>query len=221
MGKAFEKQIKTIKDQGKKQIKAIQDQKHVKTITKYNYDDEESPLISKQKEIFNKVAVQKLDKITELGKKVNLSDLVYRYKGKNPDEKFNKYNNALDLIDIIKNGQIKLSDAKYNQIKFKSSLGKTKKENNQKRSKEQKIALHNIDMLYKARNEAIKLYGDYSLMISEAKNKATKGTGLKILTSKQMLQRLPIALAQVKAGNNSENLLNEIRKIVYSLYQSK
>ena len=36
-----------------------------------------------------------------------------------------------------------------------------------------------------------------------------------------MLQRLPIALAQVKAGNNSESLLNEIRKIVYSLYQSK
>ena len=36
-----------------------------------------------------------------------------------------------------------------------------------------------------------------------------------------MLQRLPIALAQVKAGNNSENLLNEMRQIVYSLYQSK
>ena len=36
-----------------------------------------------------------------------------------------------------------------------------------------------------------------------------------------MLQRLPIALAQVKAGNNSENLLYEIRQIIYSLYQSK
>ena len=51
--------------------------------------------------------------------------------------------------------------------------------------------------------------------------KTKHGTGLKILTSKQMLQRLPIALAQVKAGNNSENLLNKIRKIVYSLYQYK
>ena len=58
-------------------------------------------------------------------------------------------------------------------------------------------------------------------MVSEATLKVTKGTGLKILTSKQMLQRLPIALAQVKAGNNSQSLLNEIRKIVYSLYQSK
>ena len=68
-------------------------------------------------------------------------------------------------------------------------------------------------MLYKARTEAIKFYDHYSLITSEAKAKAkaTKGTGLKILTPKQMLQRLPIALAQVKAGNNSESLLNEIR----------
>ena len=58
-------------------------------------------------------------------------------------------------------------------------------------------------------------------MMSEAKTKATKGTGLKILTHKQMLQRLPTALAQVKAGNNSESLLNEIKQVVYSLYQSK
>ena len=77
-------------------------------------------------------------------------------------------------------------------------------------------------MLYKSRNEAIKCYDDYSLMMSEAKSKAkqneTEGKGLKILTPKQMLQRLPIALAQVKAGNNSEN---EIRQIIYSLYQPK
>ena len=44
---------------------------------------------------------------------------------------------------------------------------------------------------------------------------------LKILTPKQLLERLPIALAQVKAGNNSESLLNKIRQILYSLYQSE
>ena len=49
----------------------------------------------------------------------------------------------------------------------------------------------------------------------------TDQSKLKKLTPKQMLQRLPTALAQVKAGNNSESLLNEIRQIVYSLYQSK
>ena len=53
------------------------------------------------------------------------------------------------------------------------------------------------------------------------KENEIEGKGLKILTPKQMLQRLPIAIAQVKAGNNSESLLNEIRQIVYSLYQSK
>ena len=57
--------------------------------------------------------------------------------------------------------------------------------------------------------------------MSEAIYKTKQGTGLKTLTSKQMLQRLPIALEQVKTGNNLENLLNEIRQIVYSLYVSK
>ena len=50
-------------------------------------------------------------------------------------------------------------------------------------------------MLYKARGEAIKFYDDYFLMMSEANTKANKGTGLKILTPKQILQRFPIALA--------------------------
>ena len=76
-------------------------------------------------------------------------------------------------------------------------------------------------MLYKTRNSVIEFFDDYSSVVSKAKLKATKGTGLEILTPKQMLQKLPIALAQVKAGNNLDNLLNEIRQIVYSLYQSK
>ena len=70
-------------------------------------------------------------------------------------------------------------------------------------------------MLYKPGNEAIKFYDDYSLMMSAANYRATKGTGLKILSFKE------IALAQVKTGNNSESLLNEIRQFFYTLYQSK
>ena len=49
----------------------------------------------------------------------------------------------------------------------------------------------------------------------------TKRSGLKILTPNQMLSRLPITLAQLKAGNNSEKLKNEIRQLLYSLYRSK
>ena len=60
-------------------------------------------------------------------------------------------------------------------------------------------------------------------MALEAKKLAREqeGIGLKILTSNQMLKRLPIALVQIKAGNNSESLLNEIRQIVYYLHRSK
>ena len=48
-----------------------------------------------------------------------------------------------------------------------------------------------------------------------------QGQGLKILTPNQMLSRLPITLAQLKAGNNSEKLKNEKRQLLYSLYRSK
>ena len=51
--------------------------------------------------------------------------------------------------------------------------------------------------------------------------KIQSGRGLKTLTPDQMLSRLPITLAQLKAGNNSEKLKNEIRKLLYSLYRSK
>ena len=51
--------------------------------------------------------------------------------------------------------------------------------------------------------------------------KQKKGKGLKILISKRLLQRLLIPLTQIKASNRSENLLNEMRQIIYSLYLEK
>ena len=65
------------------------------------------------------------------------------------------------------------------------------------------------------------MFNNYARKISRSIYDLKQGTGLKILTPNQMLKRLPIALAQIKAGNNSEGLLNEIRQIVYSLYRSK
>ena len=111
-------------------------------------------------------------------------------------------------------------------MNYKKTLIITQKEYEKEiklRSKKKKT-LANLNILFNGRNEAIKFYDDYSSMILEAKKMAaeeTEGRGLKILTTKQMLQRLPIVLAQVKAGNDSESLLNEIRQFFYSLYQSK
>ena len=65
------------------------------------------------------------------------------------------------------------------------------------------------------------MFLDYAKNMSRNIYDSKQGTGLKILSHKQMLQRLPIVLSEIKAGNNSESLLNEIRQIVYSLYQSK
>ena len=56
---------------------------------------------------------------------------------------------------------------------------------------------------------------------SAAERRNQPGKGLKILTPDQMLSRLPITLAQLKAGNNSQKLKNEIRQLLYSLYRSK
>ena len=86
----------------------------------------------------------------------------------------------------------------------------------------QLCTIRNIKNLYDSRQKIIDLFNNYSKIkfesIYRSKHDENKGRGLKILTPKQMLQRLPIALAQVKAGNNSESLLNEIRQIVYSLH---
>ena len=87
-----------------------------------------------------------------------------------------------------------------------------------KKTTEQKEKNNKLEKFYNSTEEVTNFFKDYIEMLSDAKYDAkqdeTRGKELKILTPKQMLQRLPIALAQVKAGNNSESLLNEIKQIV-------
>ena len=96
------------------------------------------------------------------------------------------------------------ANAKNDQAEFKSNKREMEDQ------KQKKNLLYNIEMLNKVSNSVTEFFDVYSSMVSETKLKAAKGLGLKTLTHQQMLQILPIALAQVKAGNNSENLLNEI-----------
>ena len=71
-------------------------------------------------------------------------------------------------------------------------------------------------------NEYLKYMEDQKKISDEYdSNGWSSGSGLKILTNKQMLNRLPIFLAQIQAGNNSKKSKNEIRQILYSLYSSK
>ena len=117
LGKAFDKQIKTIEDQGKKQVDALNALNTLKsdnkiTIEKYIYDPKDTPFISRQKEIFNKLIDERLEKITDLDERVNREDLIYRYKGKVADKKFDKFDNAFDIINKIREGKKDLADVK-------------------------------------------------------------------------------------------------------------
>ena len=91
------------------------------------------------------------------------------------------------------------------------------------KNKKKEILLENFYNLFDGRKKVFNGF-ESKIFLKKSEGSSISNTDrseLKTLTPKQMFQRLPIALAQVKAGNNSENLLNEIRQIVYSLYQSK
>ena len=92
-----------------------------------------------------------------------------------------------------------------------------------KHRKIKEITLNNLNNFYEAREMVLNGFKSKIFLKKSARTGLfnTDNSKLKILTPNQMLQGLPIALAQVKAGNNSQNLLNEIRQIIYSLYQSK
>ena len=127
-----------------------------------------------------------------------------------------------ELFNAMENNQIKFSEVKNKQNDFLNKLSNIKNGKKKKILNKKKwlIILKNLTILEKKLIIFLEAILKCYLMLITMLKKETKGKGLKILTPKQMLQRLPIALAQVKAGNNSESLLNEIRKIVYSLYQS-
>ena len=220
LGKALEKQVKTIKDQGEKQVKAIQDNKK---LVKINKDDDykDKLLLSREREIFKDIDNKKLDKIDELNNKIDYNDLNYVVVGTGDKYSFDDLDDPLTFLNNIKKGEISMEKAMEQQYNFRKYLNLIQIGN---KNDNKKGALANINVFYNARDNAIQFIHDYGRMILEAREQALLeqyGKGLKILTPNQMLTRLPIALAQVKVGNNSESLLNEIRQIVYSLYQSK
>ena len=160
--------------------------------------------------------------MSELYDSVDYNNSNFEYVGPTKDVSFYEYMDSKELFNSIKSSQIKFSEVKNKQKEFLNKLSNTRIG---RKTPEQYKTINNLEKFYNSRVVVINFFRDYTEMLSDAsynaKQNETKGTGLKILTPKQMLQRLPIALAQVKAGNNSEKLLNEIRQIIYSLYQSK
>ena len=114
----------------------------------------------------------------------------------------------MDIFKSIHNGDIPLEDIEKVQIELKRDLGRIKQGDPRDKSEEQKKIIANIKNIYNSREEVVKKFNDYARNMSRnIYDSKQEGTGLKILTPKQMLQRLPISLAQIKAGNNSQSLL--------------
>ena len=180
--------------------------------------EDESNNQSKATIIFNK----RKELMSELYDSVDCNNLKLVDVGLTKDVSFYEYKDSKELFNMIKNSQIKYSETKNKKNNILKKLNEVKMGN---KTIEQRQTISNLEKFCKSREEVVNFFRGYIEMLSDANYDArrneTEGKGLKILTPKEMLQRLPIALAQVKAGNNLENLLNEIRQIVYSLYQSK
>ena len=131
---------------------------------------------------------------------------------------FSEVEDPITFINNIESNKITLEQANASQEDFNEYLKLIQRG---RKTEEQKNPLSNINRIFNGRNDSIKFVEEYDSMILESKRNAAEmeRKRLKILTPKQMLQRLPIAIEQVKAGDNSESLLNEIRQIAYSLYQ--
>ena len=128
---------------------------------------------------------------------INLELFKKHFNFQRPSDIFNYLNNINDieknskLVNVIISG---LKDLKKEIKKMSEEERKTEKP----------------DKILKIVEEILRLY-----------KQKQEGQGIKILTPNQMLSRLPVSLAQLKARNNSEKLKNEIRQLLYSLYRSK
>ena len=120
LGKGFEKQTKTIEDHVEKQIK-VTNQKHQLNQSK------NLPMVLMEKEIYNKLTEESFEKINNLDKNVDTGKLLFRYKGNTADQDFSRFDNALDLIDKIKEGKISLTEAKDEQARLKLDMGEIKR----------------------------------------------------------------------------------------------
>ena len=168
LGKALEKQIKAIEDQGKKQVKAIQ---YNKQIVNKDDDYKDKLLLSREREIFKDIYNKRLDKLEELNNKIDYNNLKYVTVNNRSLYTFSEVEDAITFLNEIKKVETSLEEAKITQENFLEHLTVIRKGN---KNAEQRKTLANITILYNARNDAIKFIEDYGSMILEAKKSGNR-----------------------------------------------
>ena len=217
LGKALEKQVKTIKDQGEKQADALKTSyKNLPSIKDFVPIEKFNPEI-----------------IAEI-KRIDRDKMFYQSTNRNYD--FRGFKTIRTYGSDIRNNVTSLKAANLehaNLMAYLYDFTKNTKPQNPEQKKIKSDVLNCVGALAKGREVMFNAFrggifhrlgnsqeGEGANEMSRV-NASEWNERFKILTPNQMLKRLPISLAQVKAGNNSESLLNEIRQIVYSLYRSK
>ena len=176
LGKAFEKQTKTIKDHGEKEIKAIRDNKEQLVNNNNDDNDKNKLLLSREREIFKNIYNKRLDKIEGLSTKIDYNNLKYTAIRTGEEFEFDKSEDPVLFLNDIRKGKISLEEAQNLQQDYGNYLKDIRKGN---KNAEQEKTLANINLLFNARNNAIKFTEDYGSMILEAKRLAKQeGTGL-------------------------------------------
>ena len=224
LGKALDKQRKTIEDQGEKQVDALEFLKD--SDKKLTPIKDFIPIEKLNPEIINEIK-----RIEEIEKQIDRNRMVY--KGTNKTYDFRNFKTIRAFGNEIRNNVIGLDTAdteQANLLSYIHDFTKKTKPRDPEKKKLRSDVLNSVTGLVKEREMVLTAFTSGIFQVSKESQEG-KGANemstvnaserLKILTPNQMLKRLPIALAQVKAGNNSESLLNEIRQIVYSLYRSK
>ena len=175
-------------------------------------------------ENLNPEIINEIKRIEEMEKQVDRNRMVY--KGSNKTYDFRNFKTIRAFGNEIRNNVVDIKTADIDQTSLISHINsfiKTKPRDPEKRKLRSDV-LNSVSALVKGREMVLTAFKSGIFQVSKESQKGegvNKGERIKILTPNQMLKRLPIALAQVKAGNNSESLLNEIRQIAYSLYRSK
>ena len=140
------------------------------------------------------------------------------YKSTNKTYDFRKFKTIHAFGNEIRNNVINMDAANEEQSHLAKLNRDFTKKKKPRHPEQKKLKVDVIDIALALLEGKEIVYKAIKSGIFQKLEESQEGGGLKILTPNQMLKRLPIALAQIKAGNNSENLLNEIRQIVYSLY---
>ena len=169
------------------------------------------------KEMRSNEIKNQIDEIQKWEDKIKRKDLKYETYKYIYD--FQQFETIRPFGNSIYAGKISINETEMhrtnllkNMVKFNDkSRPRSKEDKNKKRN-----TFDSVTALYEGRELTLNAFRSGIFPI-----KATHGKGLKISSPKQIFERLPIALASVKAGNASENLLNEIRQVIYSLYRAK